>query len=78
MVRMNWKAVKKSNWQADGRLREGYEKAGNNNNAHCCHCGQAFNSQYCVLAHNGDDSTGSGGGPPIFRFELCSLLCDFD
>lgn len=35
MVRMNWKAVKKSNWQADGRLREGYEKAGSNNNAQC-------------------------------------------
>ena len=45
---------------------------------HCCHFGQAFTRQYCVLAHNGDDSTDSGGGPPIFRFELCSLLCAFD
>ena len=35
MVRTNWKAVKKSNWQADGRLGEGYEKAGSNNNAQC-------------------------------------------
>ena len=44
---------------------------------HCWHFGQAFNSQYGVLAHNRDERTGSGPGPPMFWFELYSWLCDW-
>ena len=46
--------------------------------SHCWHFGQAFNSQYGVLAHNRDERTGSGAGPPMFWVELYSWLCDFD